>query len=404
MKKWIALLLALCMVLALAACGGEEASSDTFSTTSKSSGSGIASEKVVEDAIDEETAWEMAEAGTLVSDALTGYEQGGSNQKWYYSNYPFYKDFYEDEEIKIAFICKFSGAWFTPKQQTMAETLEAAGYTFQFFDCNSDTQLFMDYVQNAINQEFDVVVLTPPNTTLLAEAISLLQDAGIAYMTTDDPGPDNYGFYAPHYGLDDYNLHYALGEACAETLLSNGWMDDVADDFSNFEFLVCDSPTVESVHYRNVGFCDAITEKLQVPEDRIVWLDISAGDALQTKFGATLQNDSMKVSKWIVSNGGGGAAMAIPVAQELGMNMKNIIWADCFSDDSMMTLMMEDDTLLHTCFGVGLASHSSGQGIAEVIIDLIENGTPLPCFITYDLNVVDANTVVDFYNANYIKE
>ncbi|NLZ56488.1 MAG: substrate-binding domain-containing protein [Clostridiaceae bacterium] len=388
MKKLLALLLAIVMIFALMACAKTKPSKGSLDDDNN------------EDALSEEQAWKMAQAGTLISDARTGYEKSEQGT-WYYSNYPNYKDFKADDEVKVAFICKFSGAWFSPKEQSLGQTLKAAGYTYQFFDCNADTQLFMDYVQNAINQEFDVVILTPPNTTLLAEALALLQEEGIAYMTTDDPGPDSVGFYAPHYGLDDYALHNELGKACAAELKSNGWLDGINDDWSNFEFLVCDIPTVESVHLRNQGFCDAIVEELNVPENRVVWLDISASDALQTKFGATLQNESATVDKWIISNGSGGVAMAIPIAQELNMNMDNIIWSDCFSDPSTMTLMLENPSLKANCWGVGLVYSSAGVGVGEVIIDLVENGTPIPCFTPYALNVVNKDTVEEFYNTHY---
>ncbi len=391
MKKLLALLLALVMVISLAACGGSEPSKES-KDPADSTDDGVT-------AMSEEDAAAARDAGTLTADALTGYDQN-DNGVWYYSNYPNYKDFNEDGEIKVAFICKFSGAWFTPKQEALGETLSAAGYTYQFFDCNSDTQLFIDYVQNAINQEFDIVVLTPPNTTLLAEAIELLQEEGIAYMTTDDPGPDKHGFYAPHYGLDDYYLHNELGKACGNSLKENGFMDDVAEDFSNIKLLVCDIPTVEAVHKRNLGFQAGIVETLGIPESQIQVLDITASDALQTKFGATLQNETT-VEKWIISNGGGGAAFAVPIAQELGMDMSKIIWADCFSDASMMALMMEDEDLHNNCWGVGLVSAPSGVGIGEVIIDLVENGTPIPCFTPYALNIVNSETVDEFYGTYY---
>ncbi len=396
MKKLTAAILAFIMILSLAACAEKPKESESAGTSQAAPSE--SPEEVVK--IPEDEAWRQAEAGTLVSDPKTGYEKG-ENGIWYYSNYPNYKDFREDNEIKIAFICKFAGAWFSPKQESMGRKLRAEGYTFQFYDCNSDIQLFMDYVQNAINQEFDLVVLTPPNTTLLAEAISLLQEAGIAYMTTDDPGPDEYGFYAPHYGLDDYDLHYQMGKACGAALVERDYFGDIKADFSDLEVLICDVPTVESIHLRNQGFCDAIKEVCGIPESSIVWLDISAGDALQTKFGATLQNRKAEVKKWIISNGGGAAAMAISVAQELKMNMENIIWADCFSDASTMVLMRENDTLRNNCFGVGLVHATAGIGIANEIIDLMENGTPIPCFTTYELNVITGANVDAFYAENY---
>ena len=44
----------------------------------------------------------------------------------------------------------------------------------------------------------------------------------------------------------------------------------------------------------------------------------------------------------------------------------------------------------------GLVSAPSGVGMGKIIIDLVENSTPIPCFTGYDLIVVDQNTVADF--------
>lgn len=83
------------------------------------------------------------------------------------------------------------------------------------------------------------------------------------------------------------------------------------------------------------------------------------------------------------------------------MNLDNIVWADCFSDPSHMTLMLENASLKKNFWGVGLVSSTSGIGIGEVIIDLVENGTPIPCFTPYELNVVNEKTVDEFYNTHY---
>ena len=96
--------------------------------------------------------------------------------------------------MKVAFVCKFSGAWFTPKANSLGDTVKAAGYEYLYIDANSDEQAWLDGIQNIINQDFDAVVMTPVNTALLPDAVAMLQDAGIAYLTTDDPGADAYGF------------------------------------------------------------------------------------------------------------------------------------------------------------------------------------------------------------------
>lgn len=400
MKKLIALLLALVMVIGLVACGRREPAA-TEPAATEPAATEPAADAPDADApavLTEKEAAEQRDAGTLASDPLTGYEYSEMNDTWYYSNYPNYKDFKEDGQVKVGFICKFAGAWFTPKSDSLKETVEAAGYSYQFFNCDGDTQAFLDSVQNAINQGFDFLVLTPPNTTLLAEAIAMLQDTGIAYMTTDDPGPDNFGFYAPHVGLYDYYLHYELAKACGAHLIESGWTADIADDWSNFRLVVMDAPGVEAIQRRTEGFRDGIVEVLGIPESAILVNDTNGG---MDKFSALLQSGEGTVEKWIIDNGGGGVEACIPMAQELGMDMNNIIWTDCFSTDLCMVLMMEDPILRNTCWGVGLASAPSGVQMGEIIIDLVENGTPLPAFAPYALNVVNGETVDEFHAAIY---
>ena len=248
MKKVLALLLALIMLLGLVACGGDSAdepapapSDGDVQEPAADDGGDVAP---AADGMTEEDAWAAAEAGTLEADPAAGYEYSDSTGIWYYSNYPNYKDFKADGKVKVAFVCKFSGAWFTPKADSLGETVEAAGYEYLYIDANSDEQAWLDGIQNIINQDFDVVVMTPVNTALLPDAIAMLQDAGIAYLTTDDPGADAYGFYSPHYGLDDYYLHNELGKYVAEKMTEKNFMDGVAEDYSNFLFVIQDSPSV----------------------------------------------------------------------------------------------------------------------------------------------------------------
>ena len=399
MKKLIALLLALIMVISMAACTRTEPEAATEAATEAAPAATEAAEVETEAAVlTEKDAAAQRDAGTLESDPLTGYEYSELNDTWYYSNYPNYKDFKADGQVKVGFICKFAGAWFTPKSDSMQAVLEEAGYSYQFFNCDSDTQAFIDNVQNAINQDFDVLVLTPPNTTLLAEAIAMLQDTGIAYMTTDDPGPDNYGFYAPHVGLYDYYLHNELAKACGAHLLESGWTEGIAEDWSNFKLIVCDQPGVEAIQRRVNGFRDGIVEVLGIPESAVEVVDTLAGP---DKLSATFNAGVGTIDKWIVAAGGGGVETYVPLAQELDFDMSNIIWTDCFSTDLPMILMMEDPILRETCWGVGLASAPSGVQMGEIIIDLVENGTPIPGFSPYALNVVNGETVDEFHASVY---
>ncbi len=395
MKKLIALLLALMMVLSLAACGAkEEAPAEKDEEAAPAEG-----------VLSEEDGEAAREAGTLESDPLTGFEKSDATGNWYYSNYPNYKDFKEDGVVKVAFVCKFSGAWFTPKDNSLGETVKAAGYEYLFIDANSDEQAWLDAVQNVINQEFDVVVLTPVNTALLPDAIALLQEAGIAYMTTDDPGEDAYGFFAPHYGLDDYFLCYENGKLAAQKIAEENFLEGVEDDYSNFMFIIADCPAVEAIHIRSQAYYDSIVEALPgIPEDRIVWLDCGGGlsDEVENKLAPALQANVGTVDKWIISCGSGGLLIpAFTLLKENGIALEDVMLTEGCNGVDICQLMENNPEFADRCVLFGLASAASGVGMGEIIIDLVENGTPIPAFTGYAFIPVTGETVTAFYDQYY---
>ena len=395
MKKLIALLLALVMVIGLVACGGEKAPAADAPATEPAADA-PATEPAADapdaaDALTEEDAWAAAEAGTLTSDALTGYEKSESTGNWYYSNYPNYKDFNADGKLKVAFVCKFSGAWFTPKANSLGETVEAAGCEYLFIDANGDEQAWMDGVDNIIAQDFDAVCLTPPNTELLPDALAKLQDAGIAYCTTDDPGPDAYGFYAPHIGLDDYYLHNELGKFVAQKIVEEKWLDGV--DTSKVAFIVQDAPAVQAIHLRNQGFVDGIAETFPDLAAQAKWLDCGKADTADcaAKFGNEVSAFLAGTEKWLIS--GGGAATVVPtvtILKENNVDMANVKIADCFSTADPVLLMLQDPTV--QAYGATLYSAPSGVLIGEQILKAL-NGETMDSFTAYDLLITSPDNV-----------
>jgi len=412
MKKLIALLLALVMVIGLVACGAKEEAAAPAATEAAPAATEAAKEEApAEEAapeagaiLTEEEAAEARDAGTLVGDDYAGYNYYEGTDTWYYSNYPNYKDFKADGKVKVAFVCKFSGAWFTPKANSLGETVEAAGYEYLFIDANSDEQQWIDGVQNIINQDFDVVVLTPPNTALLADAIAMLQDAGMAYLTTDDPGPDIDGFYAPHYGLDDYFLYNECAKAAAQRMKDTGFVDAIADDWSNFKLVIMDSPAVEAIHKRDQAVEDAFKEAFpDMPEDAVIWLDCGAGlqADIINKLAPTLNLHGANTDKWVFASGTGSSSIAgKQVLEEYGMKAEDFILIDtCGSPDTCQIMLTSD--YANSYMLVGLCSAPSGVGMGELIIDLVENGTPIPAMTPYDLIIVDKDNALEFTEAYY---
>ena len=391
MKKLIALLLALVMVIGLVACGEKAPAAEEKAPAADAPAAAdkapAADAPAAAEAMTEEDAAAAVAAGTMVEDALAGYGYSESTGNWYYSNYPNYKDFNADGKLKVAFVCKFSGAWFTPKANSLGETVEAAGCEYLFIDANKDEQAWLDGVENIINQDFDAVCLTPPNTELLADALAMLQEAGIAYCTTDDPGPDAYGFYAPHIGLDDYFLHNELGKHVAKKITESGWLDGV--DLAKVQFIVEDAPAVQAIHLRNVGFVDGIAETFPELAEKAVWLDCGAADGAETsaKLANSISAYIAGTEKWLVSSGGAaGVVASYTCFQENGISTDNFIIADCFSTADPVLLMLQDPTL--QAYGATLYSAPSGVLIGEQILKAL-NGEPMDAFTAYDLLITE---------------
>jgi len=403
MKKLIALLLALVMVLGLVACGGgndapaaEAPEAEAPAAPEADAPEAEAEAPEAEGPMSEEDAAAAVADGTMVADETQGYGYSESTGNWYYSNYPNYKDFNEDGKLKVAFVCKFSGAWFTPKANSLGETVEAAGCEYLFIDANKDEQAWLDGVENIINQDFDAVCLTPPNTELLADAIAMLQDAGIAYLTTDDPGPDAYGFFAPHVGLDDYFLHNELGKHVAAKIEESGWLEGV--DLEKVQFIVEDAPAVQAIHLRNQGFVDGIAEKYPELAAKAVWLDCGAADGAETsaKLANSISAYLAGTEKWLVSSGGAaGVVASYTCFQENGIGTDKFIIADCFSTADPVLLMLQDPTL--QAYGATLYSAPSGVLIGEQILKAL-NGEPMDSFTAYDLLITEPE------NAQEIKD
>jgi len=390
----------LVMVLGLVACGGGNdapaAEAPEAEAPAAPEADAPEAEAPAEGPMSEEDAAAAVAAGTMVADETQGYGYSESTGNWYYSNYPNYKDFNEDGKLKVAFICKFASSWFVPKANSLGETVEAAGCEYTFIDCNKEEQAFLDAVDNIIAQDFDAVCLTPPNTSLLAEAIVKLQEAGIAYLTTDDPGPDVYGFYAPHVGLDDYYLHNELGKHVAKRIEEKGWLEGV--DLEKVQFLVEDCPAVEAIHLRNQGFVDGIAETYPELAAKAVWLDCGAGDVAATaeKLSNSISAYIANTEKWLISAGGAaGVVGSANCFKEAGISTADYIIADCFSTADPVLMLLQDPTL--QAYGATLYSAPSGVLIGEQILKAL-NGEPMDSFTAYDLLITEPE------NAQEIKD
>ena len=304
-----------------------------------------------------------------------------------------------DDTFKVAFVCKFlTSVWFAPKSDAMNKRAEELGMTYIGIDANDDEETFIQGVQNAINQGVDGIILTPVNTAMLPAIVDMIKEAGIAYMTTDDPGFDSEGNPVPHLGLEDYSL----GEAVAKRMVVAAKDRGFVDDPERVTVVLLGMPAVEGFHKRVVGGYDVVSETFpEIPEDNYIWIDTVNGSAehIIPRLEATFNARREFTDYWIVLGGDEGAGQgSVPIFEENGVPFTNVLISTINGSDVLPSIMRQSEDKANAIFFSGILPAPSGAALVDIMYDLFKNGTPIPLFTGYPEDVRDASNYEDFVN------
>jgi len=304
-----------------------------------------------------------------------------------------------EEPFKVAFVCKFlTSVWFAPKSDAMNKRAEELGMIYIGIDANDDEETFIQGVQNAINQEVNGIILTPVNTAMLPAIVDMIREAGIAYMTTDDPGFDSDGNPVPHLGLEDYSL----GEAVAKHMVVAAKDRGFVDDPERVTVVLLGMPAVEGFHKRVVGGYDVVKEAFpEIPEDNYIWIDTVNGSAehIIPKLEATFNARREFTDYWIVLGGDEGAGQgSVPIFEENNVPFTNVLISTINGSDVLPSIMRQSEEKANSIFFSGILPAPSGAALVDLMYDLFKNGNPIPEFTGYPEDVRDASNFEDFAN------
>lgn len=310
----------------------------------------------------------------------------------YFDNFDGYKDFNEDGKLKVAFVCKFlTSSWFAPKSAAMQARADELGVEYIGIDANSSEDAFMQGLQNAINQKVDAVVLTPVDATMLPACVELLQEAGIAYITTDDGGYDANGNRLPHLGLDDYGLCYGSGKAMGEAAVERGF------DVKSLKIAMLDVPSSDSIHRRSLGAYQAMMDTIPgLTDDNFLWIDTVDGltDNCINKLSGAYQANAASAAYWMVYCGGDSVwNSAFPVLDEGGADYNKVIVGGVCADTTIVDAMAGSAEKAASIFVSGIMAAPSGVALIDLCNELFTKGTPFPNFSGYPEYIVSAENV-----------
>lgn len=387
MKKILAILLALVMVLSMAACGAkQEAAAPVAPEAPKEEAAAPAAPETPEEeapAVEEGPSQYALEAQA----AANAYAN-----ETFFDNSENYKDFNADGKLKVAFVCKFlTSVWFAPKSEAMQAKADEYGIEYIGIDANSSEDQFMQGLQNALNQQVDVVILTPVDANMLPACVEMCQEAGVAYLTTDDGGYDFDGNRVPHLGLDDYGLCYGAGKAMAAEAVARGF------DPASLKIVMLDAPASDSIHRRSLGAYQALMDGIPgLTDANFEWVDTVDGgtDNCVNKFSGTFQAIAAD-AKYIMAFCGGSPVWdaTFPIFDENNFDYNNAIVGGACNNDTIAAAMAGSPEKAKAIYCAGIMAAPSGEALIELCNDLFQNGTKFPDFTGYPEYIVSSANI-----------
>ena len=276
MKKLLALVLALVLVLAVfAGCTPKEQANTDNPTNTPSDTSEPDAAEPGDDAAD-------TDADTSDANMVNGLRDANG-----------------DGKIVVAGIHKFGDSlWFVTESKAVEETLKAQGVDeYMFLDAKDDGNLYLQLIDTVIAQGVDAVITTPPDQTLSQSVVEKLSNAGIAVLASDDPLADDSGaFLAPWVGIDSF----AIGEESARWLIDY-MKENGLDQDEECGILLMTTETVTSAVPRTEGQEAAIAEGLpDFPQDRIFRADYKIDLNVAYTAANAIIVANPQITKWMV--------------------------------------------------------------------------------------------------------
>ena len=396
MKKILALILALTMVLGMLACSAqpETAAPDAAETTPA---------ETVADAPADTSADTSAEAPEEAPTATEAVETGEEDQSQYFYDPDYYKrDYNADGKLKVAFICAgLASSWFAPKSAAMAKVAEENGIEYLAINGNSDENFMLQGLETCTSEGYDAIVWCLANASLVPTFVERCKEEGIVFISTDDGGTDYDGLFPPTVGLDNWALCNFSAMAMAQEAVNRGWDQDL----DNLKIIVIDQTISDACHRRMNGATAAMkTVMPNLTDDNFLVIDQNGSleDAVN-KFSGAMMTAKSEAEHFIIYHYAHNVwDVCSAIIDENGIDWNNVLMGGLAQDGSVGAAFADSEAKSKALYLTGILSYSSGETIMNLLVDLFENGTPIPGFTSYDKWIVTADNAqkfMDIYNA-----
>lgn len=353
MKKLIALLLAMVMVMGLAACGNTNATPETKATVAETNAP----------APETEAAEEPAAAVT---------------------------------SLNIYGIYKSESPYFVNEAASIEKTLNEKGaeygidVTWHFLNCDGDAEKYMTQIDTAIADNADAIVTCIPDQTMSEAVVAKCEAAGVPIVACDDPLKDGSDAkLAPWFGIDAYNIGYAAGEWMADYATTNNLVED-----ETVGVLYMTMNTTSSCVPRTEGEKKAMADKLAgAMDDRTFEVDYITTMEDAYNGASAMIAGHPEIKSWLVM-----------VASEQGaLGVASAIENAGLAETSCVVTLGCDETTGHWEEGnysvIRAAAYFSGKVVGKeailAVVEYLVNGTEMPTEYATPAVMVDPTNYQD---------
>ena len=357
MKKLLALLLTLIMVIGLAACGGIS-SGDSGSTSTGGAGS-------------------SGDASSAVDQSIEAVEDSGL--AW--------------EDVNMAFCASTTG---NDTMKTISEAVQAAieakGGTCEIFSADGDAASQISQVENAVQMGCNVVLVMAVENDALSDAVQKAKDAGVLTLTlsTDVGTQDCYMSSGDE---------RAMGMVAVDMAVE--WVSNTFDAGSTITTAIIRCEDSTEAAYRCTAYDDYADEAFEaagytldkVADQTVTWTYEAGQEAAEN---IILQHP--EVNLWLRYNGvtAQGTAEAVMTASAVEDHSKvGVFCVDCSTDIAEQIVASADNESVMR----GAVSTGSLEEFANMpcdVIDLWLNGEDVPPDWSLTPFPVDVSTAEEF--------
>ena len=287
----------------------------------------------------------------------------------------------EEKPLRIAYsVQSLDNEYFVTISNGVKEYAESLGMSVEITNGNQDVKTQIDQIENFIQKEMDIIIVSPVSDTGLEDAVKKATDAGITVIAANQNFEGSQAFVT----IPEYDLGKALGDACGK-YISETFGEEAVD------VLVLDYPDIEAIVPRGDGMRDGVKEF--APNANIVQ-SISANTV--EKGTAAMETAIQKFPNIQVVIGCNDAAAlgaySVVEAQHLADDNEKFYIGGMDGTEQALELIKNGTAYKAT---IDINASGTGKILVDTALQVRESG-PIADPVSIPLNVVTSSNVDEF--------